>query len=161
MFESTKSSNEGIKIIPEENFKKNRNENKRRSTNYSHKNKAKIEFPPKRNSTRKPTKATMIVKETEGVEFIPTKKDANKQKVKRRSFKLHSKAEKNKLIEQPAQNLKTSGEEIKEAKIKENEENEIKKKTQIKLDNFELNNLEYDQAWELDKRGFVRLIVQF
>ena len=154
MFESTKSSNEGIKIIPEENFKKNRNENKRRSTNYSHKNKAKIEFPPKRNSTRKPTKATMIVKETEGVEFIPTKKDANKQKVKRRSFKLHSKAEKNKLIEQPAQNLKTSGEEINEAKIKENEENEIKKKTQVKLDNFELNNLEYDQAWELDKRGF-------
>ena len=49
--------------------------------------------------------------------------------------------------------MKTSDDKFNEGKVKEGDENDIKKK-QSKLDNFELNNLEYDEACELDKRGF-------
>ena len=153
MFESMKSSNEDIKIISDENYKKNRIQNKRHNTKYSHKNKTKLEFPPKRTSSKKLTKATLIVKETEGVDFINMENNPKIKKGKRRSFKLKSKIENNKIIGHQVQNLKTSGDKINEGKVKEGDENDIKKK-QSKLDNFELNNLEYDEACELDKRGF-------
>ena len=153
MFESMKSSNEDIKIISDENYKKNRIQNKRHNTKYSHKNKTKLEFPPKRTSSKKLTKATLIVKETEGVDFINMENNPKIKKGKRRSFKLKSKLENNKIIGYQVQNLKTSDDKFNEDKVKEGDENDIKKK-QSKLDNFELNNLEYDEACELDKRGF-------
>ena len=95
----------------------------------------------------------MPIKETEGVEFINMENDPKIKKGKRRSFKLKSKLENNKIIGYQVQNLKTSDDKFNEDKVKEGDENDIKKK-QSKLDNFELNNLEYDEACELDKRGF-------
>ena len=152
IFETPKISNiDELKIIPEDKYKKKEKEKIKHKTNYPHKNKTKAEYPPRRNSIKKLTKATMIVKETENVEFMPIGDGVKNQKGKRRSFKLKSKAEKNKLEEIQIQNLKTSGDEINENKEKELKEN--KKKAKVKLDNFELNNLDYEAASDLDKRS--------
>ena len=110
MFESPKIQNEELKIVPEEKIKGKTNENRRRSTKYQHKNKAKLKYPPKKRNTKRLTKATAI-KETEGAEFIPIGNEINNQKPKRKSFKLKSKAEKNKSIVPPQiDNLKTNDE---------------------------------------------------
>ena len=151
MFEfqdSIKNTNEALKIAPEEKNKEKRNDKRRRSTNYHHKNKGKINYPPKRNSVRKATKATAI--DTEGIDFIPLGDDNNQKRVKRKSFKLKSKAEKNKIPEIQIQNIKTSNDEINTNKVdKENKKREI-----LKLDNFELNNLDYEEASDYDKRSY-------
>ena len=151
MFETQKiTNNDELKIIPDDKHKRIEKEKMKHKTNYPHKNKGKLEYPPKRNSTKKLTKATMIIKETEDVEFIPMG-DVKNQKGKRKSFRLKSKAEKNRIGEHQIQNLKTSGDEMNENKEKELKEN--KKKTRVKLDNFELNNLDYEEASDLDKRS--------
>ena len=150
IFESLELKKGELEIVPEEKYKNKPNEKRRRSTKYQHKNKAKIKYPPKRRNSKRLTKATAI-KETEDVEFI-TGGDANdKQKPRKRSFKLKSKAEKNKInITPQIQNIKTSEDEMNE---KENKEKEDKKTKQLNLDNFELNNLDYEEACDLDKRS--------
>ena len=153
MFETPKETNEELKVITEEKFKRKTNDKQKRKTNNIHKNKKKDSYPPKRRSTKKLTKATMLVKETEENEFIPNANDIKLKKGKRRSFKLKSKADKNKIVSPQVLNLKTSGEELNDNKIKEADE---KEKQQKQLDNFELNNLEYEEASELDKRSFCK-----
>ena len=153
MFETPKETNEELKVITEEKFKRKTNDKQKRKTNNIHKNKKKDSYPPKRRSTKKLTKATMLAKETEENEFIPNANDIKLKKGKRRSFKLKSKADKNKIVSPQVLNLKTSGEELNDNKIKEADE---KEKQQKQLDNFELNNLEYEEASELDKRSFCK-----
>ena len=150
MFESPKIQKEELKIVPEEKIKEKVNKNRRRSTKYQHKNKAKLNYPPKKRNTKRLTKATAI-KETEGAELFQIGNEINNQKPKRKSFKLKSKAEKNKIIVPPQiDNLKTSD----EINKNKNEENDDKKKEILNLDNFELNNLDYEEASDLDNRSF-------
>ena len=154
MFNSSKnSSSEDLKIVPEEKDKERRNDGHRHNTNHRRKSKIKVKYPPKRNSIKRLTKATAI-KETENAGFIPTKEDNNKnQKYRRKSYKLISKAEKNKIPQPQIVNLKTSGDEINEIKTDDKIDKD-KKLKQLNLDNFELNNLDYEEASDLDKRGF-------
>ena len=150
MFESPKIQKEELKIVPEKKIKEKVNKNRRRSTKYQHKNKAKLNYPPKKRNTKRLTKATAI-KETEGAELFQIGNEINNQKPKRKSFKLKSKAEKNKIIVPPQiDNLKTSD----EINKNKNEENDDKKKEILNLDNFELNNLDYEEASDLDNRSF-------
>ena len=98
----------------------------------------KIKNPPKKLEKRKTRiETTEDIKNTENNEFINSSNDNRKNK--RKSIKRKSKFEKD--INK------------KENNMEETQENKQRAKD---LDMYELNNLEYDEACELDNRGFCK-----
>ena len=98
----------------------------------------KIKNPPKKLEKRKTRIETSEdIKNTENNEFINSSNDNRKNK--RKSIKLKSKFQKD--ISK------------KENTEEDTQENKLKAKD---LDMYELNNLEYDEACELDNRGFCK-----
>ena len=129
-------------------FKKEKIEFKEKAKK-KRKSKIKEQYPPKKEKTKKIRKTLNdddIVKNTENNELVTNEKD-NKKK-RKNSFRKYSK----KLIKKPEIYNKNEYQisDIQEDELEIKPNNMINNKN---LDNFELNNLDYDQACELDKRS--------
>ena len=111
--------------------------------------KKKVKNPPKRQNSKKITNnmSVEIVKTTENSKINATSKTNLKKKTvisQNKSSNSHSNKNKLKKRNKVSFDSNDSSEEV----------TNIKKKEQ--LDNFELNNLDYNEACELDKRGFCK-----
>ena len=112
-------------------------------------------YPPKKGKIRK-SKQIINNLVTENIEFInekPKQKTTKKEKNKKVTNRL--KPSNHNLLNMEKKTEKTGIEKTKKIELVKNKQNkntEIKKKKN--LDNYELNNLEYAEACELDKRSF-------
>ena len=115
-------------------------------TKRKRKSKIKGQYPPKKAKTKKIRKTMNdgFVKNTENNELVTVEKD-NKKK-RKNSFRKSAK----RLIKKPEIYNKNEYQisDIPKEELDFNTENENKN-----FDNFELNNLDYDKACELDERG--------
>ena len=118
-----------------------------------------VNYPPKKGIIRKARKTASFL-QTEGIEIIDT------QKSERPKFKNKEKNDKKIIPSQILMNKETLSDKEKIAKSKrfvsfndnKNKEDMKSKKDKI-LDNYELNNLEFVEACELDKRTFCKTYI--
>ena len=122
------------------------------------KGKKNFDFPPKKSS--KMILKGEIITHTEDDELVTTtkKKTINNKKKKRKSNKMSRKLSKmgtnlknNELIIKDMEQNQ-----FKSEKSDNNSEDTLSDNKNKKLDNYQLNNLDYDEACEMDQRGFFR-----
>ena len=118
-----------------------------------------VNYPPKKGIIRKARKTASFL-QTEGIEIIDT------QKSERPKFKNKEKNDKKIIPSQILMNKETLSDKEKIAKSKRfvsfsdnKNKDDIKSKKNKILDNYELNNLEFVEACELDKRTFCKTYI--
>ena len=111
------------------------------------------QFPPKKKVPKIVPSYNTDMKTTEKIKlenFEKKRRTSNKRKTSNSSRRKNK--SKNKNDDSVKSNFKLQSEKEKEEKNKNENDNQDKKN----LDNYELNNLEYEEACELDKRGFLK-----
>ena len=108
--------------------------------------------PPKKGKIRKSKDANHLV--TEDIDFIeaPQQNKVKRRKSTRRQTKPSTQKLMNNEIKSEATAIKSKKIEV--AKVNEKKDDDKDKNKRKYLDNYELNNLEYAEACELDKRSY-------
>ena len=111
------------------------------------------QFPPKKKIPKIVPSYNTDMKTTEKIKlenFEKKRRTSDKRKTSNSSRRKNK--SKNKNDDSVKSNFKLQSEKEKEEENKNENDNQDKKN----LDNYELNNLEYEEACELDKRGFLK-----